>query len=214
MSGNTRGNTRGKVRLVLDLYRAGLSPKEIAVKVYGSDSRRARQRVHNIIYLYGRRLGLLKEVRPREDAVRGEVVDASSGLVLRSKGLGEVFVEHSRPVTNSDPYLGSYRNMRQLKASLKRGDVRAVNAMGFVDRFLGPLNVPHESVVREDAMLLARKFSSSGKPKEVGAAASFASVLLHRPGDAALLAEVLLVNGVKSVSIPLLADMLSAIYNG
>jgi len=44
MSGNTRGITRGGVvSLVLDLYRSGMSPREIALKVYGSDSRRFRQ---------------------------------------------------------------------------------------------------------------------------------------------------------------------------
>jgi len=212
MSGNTRGITRGGVvSLVLDLYRSGLSPREIALKVYGSDSRRFRQRVHNIVYLYGKRLGLLRDTRPLEDGVRGETVDSSSGLVLREGELGESFVEHARPVTASSPFLGAYQNLRQLKASLKKEGVRAVNAMGFVDRLLGPLGIPHESIIREEAMLLAKRFSGRGRPKEVAAAAALASVIRHRPADVGFMLEVLEAAGVKSLNLLLINDMLSSL---
>ncbi len=95
-----------------------------------------------------------------------------------------------------------------MKASLKRKDVRAVNVMSYVDRFLGPLGYPHDSTVREEAMFLARKYSSKGGVREVAAAAAFTAVLKLRPGDLAFLIEVLDSVGVKVLNISLLADML------
>lgn len=210
MSGNTRGITRGKVKLVLDLYRAGLPAWEIAARVYGVDSRRTRQRVYSIIYLYGKRLKMLSGSRV-EDGARGEVTDPESGLVLGERGFGESFVEHARPVTASSPFLGAYQNLRQLKASLKKEDVRAVNAMGFVDRLMGPLGIPHESIIREEAMLLAKRFSGRGRPKEVAAAAALASVIRHRPADVGFMMEVLEAAGVRSLNLLLVNEMLSSL---
>ena len=209
--GNAPGNTRGKVRLVLDLYKSGLTPKEIAIRVYGGDSRKYRMRVHRIVYLYGKRMGLLSENKNVKDDVRGETI-GSDGLVVRERGLGDSFITHSRPVTQSNPFLGAYRNIRQLKASLKREDVRAVNVMSYVDRFLGPLNLSHESMVREDAMYLARRFSGAGPDKVVAGASAFVSVLRRRPGDLPLLLEVLEVNDVDVLSVGLLARMLAITY--
>ncbi len=127
---------------------------------------------------------------------------------MREREVGESFITHSRPINHSNPFLGAYRNIRQLKASLSREGVRAVNTMSYVDRFLGPLNLPHESVVREEAMLLARKYAGKGGVKEVAAAACLAAVLRLRPGQAGFLVEVLHVHGVKVLNISLLADML------
>lgn len=127
---------------------------------------------------------------------------------MREREVGESFITHSRPINHSNPFLGAYRSIRQLKASLSREGVRAVNTMSYVDRFLGPLNLPHESVVREEAMLLARKYAGKGGVKEVAAAAAFTAVLKLRPGDLAFLIEVLDSVGVKVLNISLLADML------
>ena len=201
----------GIVRTVLDLRKAGLSAQEIAIRVYGSDSRKYRMRVHRIVYLYGKRMGLLSKNRNVKDDVRGETTD-SDGLVVRERGLGESFITHSKPVSHSNPFLGAYRNIRQLKASLKRKDARAVNVMSFVDRFLGPLNLSHESVVREEAMYLARRFAGAGPAKDVAAVSAFIAVSRRRPGDLPLLLEVLEVNDVNELSVGLLARMLAITY--
>jgi len=204
--GNARGFSRGKVSLVLDLYRSGLTAREIALRIYGDDSRKARQRVHSIINLYGKRLGLLRGSRVHRE---GEVVESESGVYLGVE-VRSGFVEHSRPVTNSAPFLGSYCNVRQLKASLKREEVRVVNVLSLIDRIMGPLGYPHDSMVREEAMYLARKFTSKGKVKEVAAAAAFVAVLLRRPGDLRLLIEALDANGIDSLPISLIVDMLGS----
>ena len=204
--GNAPGNARGKVSLVLDLYRSGLTPREIALRVYGEDSRRARQRVHSIINLYGKRLGLLRKDRVYRE---GEVVESETGLYLGVE-VRPGFIEHSKPVTNSAPFIGSYSNVRQLKASLRKSEVRIVNVMAMVDRLLGPLNISHDSIVREEAMLLAKKFAGKGKVREVAAAAAFVAIVRYYPSLTLDLIDVLDANGLDCLPISLIVDMITA----
>jgi hypothetical protein len=170
------------VEKVINLAKLGLSAREIAEEVYGDGSYKYRQRVWNILYLYGKRLGMLDYTRVTDD-YRGEVIDPESGLVLAEREIGESFIPHSKPVSPNAPFLGAYYSMRQLKASLSRDKVREVEVMSWVDKFLGPLGYGHDSLVRADAMLIARRNAGLGSPKLIGHASAIASVLVHRPSD-------------------------------
>lgn len=147
---------KGAVRKVVELYKAGVPPREISLRVYGDDAPRFRQRVFSIIYLYGKRLGLLDTDR-QLDTHRGEVVDIETGTVVE----GEVrngFIQHSSPVHPQDPFLGSYQTMQQLRASLNSSDRRVVDVLSHIDKLFGLLDdIPRESVIRQDACLLGTK---------------------------------------------------------
>ncbi len=213
MARGARGFARGKVRVVLDLYKSGLPPSEIALRVYGSDGRRFRQRVHSIINLYGKRLGMLKDRRVH--TAEGVVAESDSGLDLGSE-VRPGFHDHRRPATPSDPFLGSYRNIVQLKASLRKGEARAVNVMSVVDRLLGPLNFSHEGLVRQTAMLLARRLAGGGRVKDIASVSAMVSLLINRPldrGSLMGLLDVFLAEGVTSVDVELFRRAL-AIING
>jgi len=144
-----------KYEIIIQLFKSGFSVNEIAERVYGEDNYRNRQKVHYIIYHYGKRLGLLS----REvvyDRSRGEFIESRSGLVVDREVRAD-FVEHSCPVPPQTPFLGGYSNVVQLKASLSRKDLVVYRVLEWVDRFLALLDgVNHDSVVRQSAALLAR----------------------------------------------------------
>lgn len=151
----THTRRRGAVKQVLELYKSGFSPREIALRVYGDDSLKFRQRVFSIIYWYGKRLGLLN-THQQYDPEHGEFVDVETGTVVESE-VRDGFVPHASPVHPQDPFLGSYRTMQQLRASLPSSDRRAVDVLVHVDRLMGAVpDVPRESIIRQDACMLAR----------------------------------------------------------
>ncbi len=146
---------RGAVQQVLELYKMGVTPREIALRVYGCDDYRFRQRVFSIIYWYGKRLGLLNTVR-NYDQRRGEYIDVETGTVI-GLDVKNGFIPHSSPVHPQDPFLGSYQTMQQLRASLPPSDRRVVDILSHVDRMIAVLpGISRESVIRQDACLLAR----------------------------------------------------------
>lgn len=203
--GSSPCRSRGIVGRIVELFMRGFSARDIAKAVYGSDDIRMRRRVYRMLW-YAKVTGKLSTV---SDYRTGDVV--LDGVVVREREVGETFINHSHPVTNAAPFLGSYRNMRQLKASLRRDEVRAVNVMSVVDRLLGPLDISHDSVVREEAMLLARKFASRGRVREVASAAVFTAVVHYRPGFVRELVEVLVANGVDKLPLSLIVDMFTSV---
>ena len=172
-----------KYEIIIQLFKSGFSINEIAERVYGEDNYRNRQRVRMTIYLYGKRLGLLKG-NIVYDRFRGEFIESQSGLVVERE-LRADFVEHSCPVPPQAPFLGGYSNVVQLKASLSREDMVVYRALEYVDSFLALIHgLSRESVIRQSACLLVRGNRSLIKKKGakvVAAACVAASVAYHAP---------------------------------
>ena len=172
-----------KYETIIQLFKSGLTINEIAERVYGEDNYRNRQKVHYIIYHYGKRLGLLKG-NIVYDRSRGEFVESQSGLVVDREVRAD-FVEHSYPVPPQTPFLGGYSNVVQLKASLSRKDMTTYRVLEWVDKFLALLDgVNHDSIVRQSAALLARGNSSLVKKygvKVVAASCIVVSLAYNAP---------------------------------
>ena len=171
-----------KYETIIQLFKSGFSINEIAEKVYGKDNYKNRQRVRMIIYLYGKRLGLLSR-DVIYDGSRGEYTD-DSGLVIERE-LRADYVEHSYPAPPQTPFLGGYSNVVQLKASLSRKDMTTYRVLEWVDKFLALLDgVNHDSIVRQSAALLARGNSSLVKKygvKVVAASCIVVSLAYNAP---------------------------------
>ena len=157
----------------------GLPVPEIARRVYGSDNYRNRQRVRNIIYLYGKRLGLLNAQTILNDKTGEEVDD--SGIVIDSLITDNYFYENSIP-TPPQTFLGGYSNIIQLKASLNKEELAYFKILEWIGRFLSIAGVRRESVIKQTAALIAKRnthLKLKYSDKLVAAAVAAIALIFH-----------------------------------
>jgi len=157
----------------------GKSLGEIAERVYGSDNYKNRVKVSKILYLYGKRFGLLSSVVFNDKT--GEYVDKESGEVIEETITNEYFYSNSLP-TPPQTLLGGYRNIVQLKASLNRKELRTYKLIERVGKLLSHLGIRRESIVKQTASIIAKlnvtltlKFDAN----VIAAAAALISLIFH-----------------------------------
>ena len=174
----------------------GVSPHELAKELYGEVNRKTLQRIYNLFLKAKKKYGIPRNVI--WDDRTGEAIDVDTGEVITAVNLEEnPFIKHSKLVHHQAPFLGAYRNIRQLKSSLNRIDEEAENIMEKVDDILGHLGLAHESIIRQEAinliyrsreklskLVIESKKGTKGKLRTaIAVTAVILSYLIHNPAE-------------------------------